>query len=1600
MLSWYRGLRHAHVAGILDAGLTSKGDLFYVRDFAPPAPLFGTKDMESLNALLGAVDFLHRMGRVHGSIKPSNVVASSKSVQLADSWIPQPWAEPSSEEEVRFSAPEVLKGYRRTIESDLYSVGALLYRFFSGRDLFDDGDLESLKARYIWASARPLTSVSYVSRTIADIVENLIHKDPARRPPAFVALKNEFRVSSAAAVRAPAIGMSEPIEKGEQFLEKDVDRLRVLVVEAPVGFGKTRYIEELRHRMALRAPNRAFSVCPTLGRWPDVAVAQWLLSVFERRCADFEDPSVRRLQALVDSGLESVPEYGAERITHDLIEVIASIAQKEPLILVIEDIDRANRKLCPLIDSIVSRATRLRLCVVVTSRPGGIPRKTLQTCRDFAGPALEYIPLCALSDTDAESVASFLERDNDRRSVARQKAGGNPLFLEEYCKSQKPGVPPVVRSTISKLISALPKQSRRVAEVLSLFEEPVSLEVLRQITTMPDADLEADLSHLQKLGLIDDSVMIRHTDSRAFLHSRISKSRKTELHAQAYEHLKSSGADLKNLARHAYLGELYKAAGEMYLELASKAFHSQAFRSAAGFYELLQNCRELHSTVPQASIEEVISFAKCRAYVGHTSFARAALEPLLAVQAVHADPELLSSVYAALASPFIEPSNAERVRLLNLAILSLNTDSPTLAYRYGSLANALLGLGKFDEAEMALESALSRHEEGPDSERCIEMRTVILMNRGRFSEAANSFSSKRFRWAVPLSVTLNIVVCLEQIGSIHEARRIQTNALREAASQGTYLEVLCLGNLASMESKLGNTSVAQNLFDSAITKFERMHQRQLAGYLPSSACYSDAALHAIQLGNYRKALYCVTRLNPSPDRGSGLETFQFLLSRGELYLALGQFGALAAILDKTQEFVRYGEFFEVEQLLLRVRLHESSEALCAELRQALQLSIRLETRYQECRVLIALANNLSLQGDLPSARNALTEALDLALKGQYRLLSAQALMRRGLAAENDSQKQSDWMQCLQEASRMGLYPLLAECAFHMGAWRACCGDYPAARDYLFRSVSITARLAQDLSTTDRKRFLSLPLHREARKLLEDATTRTTEFHSVLKEPLGKAELFFCSVYRLTCSLKSAADLTSMVSSLAHAIKLCIQPIGIVVLGSGRDLTLYPLSESCPEDLKQRAKSAFGRTETHLYFTNLGKRDRQGSAVWVPIQSLSLRAGIYIECPDEAAMLDEQEIRFLTVSAAIVGAALDQKLGKREDATTNRPREFSGIVGTSKPMKKVYAEIENAARNAATVLIEGESGTGKELVAKAIHSRSLRADAPFIPVDCGALPEGLIEAELFGIKKGSFTGAVEDRRGLFEGADGGTIFLDEVANASLTLQTKLLRVLQEREIRRLGDTKRKRIDVRLIAATNCNLEKLVEEGKFRQDLLFRLKVLHIELPPLRERKEDIALLATTFLNRLNALNDTTVSFGTAALKELLSYEYRGNVRELQNIVERCFYGTDGHVITKIAPHKPPISNADSNETEGWFRDLTEGRRNFWSAVRDRYKRRDISRERVLALLDFGLRSTQGNYKAVASMFKIKDEEYRRFMDFLRRNDCLLDFRPYRRVETRS
>lgn len=333
------------------------------------------------------------------------------------------------------------------------------------------------------------------------------------------------------------------------------------------------------------------------------------------------------------------------------------------------------------------------------------------------------------------------------------------------------------------------------------------------------------------------------------------------------------------------------------------------------------------------------------------------------------------------------------------------------------------------------------------------------------------------------------------------------------------------------------------------------------------------------------------------------------------------------------------------------------------------------------------------------------------------------------------------------------------------------------------------------------------------------------------------------------------------------------------------------------------------------------------------------------------------------------------------------------------MRRTVEMAARAAAGPAKVLITGESGVGKDLLARFIHERSPRRHHAMVPVNCAGLTETLLESELFGHVRGSFTGAHRDKPGKLQIAHQGSVFLDEVGEMSLRMQALLLRFLENGEIQPVGaDTPRAVLDVRVIAATNRDLPQMVAEGRFREDLMYRLKVLHLHVPPLRERPEDILPLA----EHLIARTGRPLRLSRAAAQRLLDYSWPGNVRELHNVIEQIACLAERELVeaedlpAAVGGHTPSRPDRERRRliAHDLYDTLTSGQYHFWDDVHRLFMDRDITRHDLRALVRLGLEATRGSYRMLLSVFGMPGADYKRFMNFLAAHDCAVDFREFR------
>jgi DNA-binding NtrC family response regulator/serine/threonine protein kinase/tetratricopeptide (TPR) repeat protein len=1606
--SWAIGVKHDHIAKTFDAGLTRQCHVFYVREYLPESQLLSMDVDPLLKPLVSGVDFLLRHQRVHGAIRPSNIFAAAGTLKFADHQLPGTDLR-DEEETIHFSAPEVLRGLSNSRESDLYSLGAVLYRMFAGRHLFEDKDSSRLKSKYLSAASQHGLYLPLAWQSLSSIVVELMSRIPEKRLVAFKRLKETLGYKSTIAIAAPFVGRQELLQEVLTAAKGPHSSLRVVLVEGEIGSGKSRFLSELRTYCAFRGPDLIDSRC-TPHTSPLLPVRHVLRKLAEvSLLSRASRPNIAYVKScLANTDVQTATtsnneiSYPIEKTVSDLISALSYFAKCRSLAFAIENIHFADDGTLAFLRQLAFRGNDCPLTLILTTRPSEHKEALVEPFTRCLKERFVRVRLPALSDDESNKCVSFFEVDHQRRRHVVKLSSGNPLFLETYAKSQEPSneEPVVVAQAVESMLSGLPTDAQAALEVLSIFTRPVDLSVIASLVKTDPWDLAVLLQNMARLGLVNSSdtqFSVRFPALQSLLYRSISRVYKVRLNRMAFSALSKLEPDREVLSNYALEGRMFSEAGAIYRDLANESYKLQEFQKALTYYERLRKCSLMSGETLGSS--EILNIAHCYDKVGKRRASDPLYNQLLSFHDVQRNPTLLSRVYRRLAITTERISVSDRLLLLEKAIGSL-PDDPAYLKAYAATCNFFARLGHFSRAEYILAKMEAYQPRGEDDLAALNTsRASVLLNSADFRGAAKYYLLCLTNSLDRASVLNNLAYCCEQTGDLGMAFKYQTLAYEFSEGTGNLLaQIQSLDNFAAIKTKSGEMAIAKDFLKSAQNLMVTIDGGEVVDKDSVVATLqADTAIYALHVGDYRLAKSCIGNIRKTVSTVVHLDRLICEMVRCKFLIEIGLTKSVVELIRKFDRQNMFDlEFLQVERFLMEARLPEVSAIQRAtRLALAYQTAERLGTTYQQCEVLIALASVHSELLEMEKASAYAQTAIGLAHNKGYKILEARGLLSCGLAARHD--KQHFLLDAYRLASEMGLQELIAESAYHIGILNLEAGNVVTAREYLIRSTAITARLAEEVPVAARPRYLAKSWRREALSALHRSAEAVPlhaagVFHT-------DAEKYFAAAYRFTMASAAANSVEVLLSAIETTLAETLARSAVITIKTGSDSHTVPVKIKVSPELMERIQVIRTNAKARVYFESADDKGRQVSA-WIPLTSETCEGGIYLAYRPHDSAFSEKEIEFLTLMGTVGSSAL-RRLEARQ-AREIEPQgvsEFHGLVGASKVMKDVCAQIRMAATNSATVLIEGESGTGKELVAKAIHAVGPRAKSPFIPVDCGAIPEGLIEAELFGSKKGAYTGASADRPGVFEAAHKGTIFLDEISNMPLPLQVKLLRVIQEREVRRIGETRGRPIDVRIIAASNQNLETLSERGGFRKDLLYRLKVLYIKVPALRNRRDDIPMLAHTVLQKLNASNKAKKCFAAGVIDQLSAHKLPGNVRELQNAIERAFFSTAGIIITAVpldgAVASTAASSPSQDEIQGWFNDLSEGRKDFWSAIYSRYKRRDISREKVVALVDFGLRSTRGSYKAMAGVFRLKPRDYRRFMDFLRRNDCLLDFRPYRK-----
>lgn len=897
-------------------------------------------------------------------------------------------------------------------------------------------------------------------------------------------------------------------------------------------------------------------------------------------------------------------------------------------------------------------------------------------------------------------------------------------------------------------------------------------------------------------------------------------------------------------------------------------------------------------------------------------------------------------------------------------------------------------------------------------------------------------------------------------GKLGRALTALTRAAAMAEGTRSVLaQATALSNLIDCYGRLGRPQEASGLMEKMKhLAIERGNIAFLAGTGVSTLGIQ------IVMGDYADAQKTLQELDRLPS--SQMPVYiraQCLCWSANMKVALGDYdSALARILELENLPRPTGGVVEKELAgVLKARIHHLSgrtqEAL--DLLQELDAAVTRNGRpYQMCVARLWLAEILLAQGEVERSGKHARAALRLAsampalgLEAHAHLIlgkvgaatfegAARADGRAGMPHERESGAFAKARSELEAAVRSAETSQTAEMIWrsHYGLARLLesGGLADESLEHWRRCLETMDLLASRVPEEMRSDFRNMPERMQAQSDCRHRLCGATEEGTKGTSSAGELEEeHFRFLYRASHIIIGVRDLEELLEAV---VDLLIQATGMervmvflrdatsdqlrLAKGKGRDNEVLEEAEGVSQSILEEAYRQGKPFVTADAGADLRAVDRKSvlayklrSLLCGPLKTRGRVLGVlYADHKAAAATLKESTINMFAAFCNLVAVAIDNALAhsqlveEKRELELNLRRARSGvseIVGKSLVVLALRERIAVAAASPLDVLIVGESGTGKELVAKALHRTGRRAKGRFVALDCGSLTESLVESELFGYRRGAFTGAGENRAGLLETASGGVIFLDEISNFSTKLQGKLLRFLQEREVRRLGETDARPVDVQVLAASNRDLARAISEGKFRKDLYYRLNAMHIRVPPLRERMEDIPLLVDWFLDRtVEAEAGLAKKFSSEARDTLCGYSYPGNVRQLKSAVQSSYYLAPGRIIG--IEHLPEefrreactdAPGVDLGETAGRiYQEIISGRGTFDALVRKPFLDRELNVATVRQVLHFALSSTEGRYRDALSLLKVPDREYRLMLSFLKRHGIDLDFRPYRQA----
>lgn len=1513
--------------------------------------------------LLRGLDFIHQRGFVHADIKPENILlpAGGGEPKIVDFGLAGVLGRAGTlRGSIPYTAPEVFRGDPPGVSSDLYSLGASLYHAAAGRSPFDAPDPETIIEGHLRLNPPfPEELTRSWPRGFSTILRHLLAKDPASRPVSgaeVIAAINDlsgtrFQVETGATQtatikRGTLVGRASELALVDTILSRlhGEEHGGAVILTGAAGIGKTRLVGEIRVRAQMEGLTVAGGTCCGAGGGDPLMAATDVLSDLLPLASTPPGDVLSRLLP----GLPGAPD-GASPDRALLMEAAAGLVRDVsstlPLVLTFEDLQHANEDLLDLVTYLLRSTAQKPVLVVLTGREDDAAepfQHFLAEMRDEPGATAMVLP--PLNREEAGTlVASFLGGGTLGEAAVdflHQETRGNPYLLGETVQAlldgkaleRAPGagwqldlhratrqrLPEAVGAAALRRVDNLPDDAVALLEIFAVAGGELDEPALSRLAQKPSGETARGLALLLERQMVTRtnapgrllSYRFAHAFFRDALYHRmgaVDSKRRAALHQSVAQDLAAhAGERIDNLA--AELATHFEAASRpeeaagFHLRAARRQQRRFALRAAAHHYrralDLLQGAGEAPARL--AEIWEMLGDLHRSGY--YPEAADRAFQQALALDV---------------------PGRSDRSRAL-------------LLWKRGTTLNSA---GDFASARGLLVQAQELYEKTNDRAgigACENALGVSSARRGDHVQA-----EAHYRRALALRrtlespadtamslVNLGTVVCFQ--GRADEGRKLMEEALDLVRADGDDANIaLVLNNLGSILTDQGRLEPAQAHLQEAEKIYERLgavrHRAQCLVNLGRVAIRTGAFHHAARQAALGAEIY--RRLGMHSEIASCQEV------EGDAYRESGRVeAALEAHERGLARSRRAGDNSQVTFALCSLALDHLAAGETRASRAVMEKASAPPGSRSGRRLLRVRARTALALGD---GKQALQQARDLLDRtngetDQVETIEVQLLHTRALIILGRFKEALLQLEGLLAPEMRAAYPARS---WELLRLKAHCLDGAGRPQEAHRvaeeAVEAFARLVSALPPEFRAPLEASPAAVRLRVASGGSETARVAPSRILD-----------TMHHVIEALTSLRDTEAMLQQ--------VMDLALELLGAERGLILLfpedgskPRVAACRNVEEQTIADAITYSCTVVDQGRLGRSLASADArqdprlkdfasvsqlqirsiLCVPMQARERVIGtVYLDSRSRIIGFDEDDLHFLEAFAQHAATTLDNsrmlRALERENLTLRRALlerySFAHIVGRTPVMQEVFATLRSIKTSSLPVLVLGESGTGKELVARALHFNGLRKNGPFLTENCAAFPEQLLESQLFGHARGAFTGAARQQRGLFLEANGGTLFLDEIGEMSAGLQARLTRVLETGEVRPVGRSQPVRVDVRIIAATHRDLDEMTREGQFRHDLLFRLNVITIELPPLRERKDDIPLLVSHFLEELAQENGTSIpGIEDSALELLCARDWPGNVRQLRNEISRLTVFRQGKVITAedvrlIAPEGVPVA----------------------------------------------------------------------------------------------